>query len=597
MASTLWHIGNTTVRTPYRLREALLALENSGFCGNLMGTEREEGFAQLLNQRGVLKAERISRGGGVDFGDLGRKWRSALGQLGFVAAHLSRGLGRGPKRNVDPQFELLTSDFPGLSGRPYEITPNGRRLIEADTVAGRQECFLRALAAYKIPSKFEPRYKCARFSPFRFVLDILLHLEKAGDKAVIAFDEMALYVQRGSPDDGIDKIVSRIRSHREKRGEAEYKKRFDSARFEEVARAGGEKPGTLIDYADLNFRYLKATGLFLSRGRGIAAAAEKRTLIDLLVSQPGERYNDLGYVKDLWNGARLPTDDKIKAVEIVQDLVRRLAEHDVSYEIEDINRLPVEELSNHRYRLEERLRSFKELAFAGEQAHRRPEISAWLKAFKDSRRRAVLPGGETVTIPGGEGPAYFEWIIWRAFLAVDSLENKPWEARKFAVDQDFLPLSHAPAGGPDMVFEFKDFVLVVEVTLSTSSRQEAAEGEPVRRHVAEIAEKYEDTGKRVYCLFIAVTINSNTAETFKIGCWYKPDDTKLPLQIVPIGLDDFIRLFEAGKESDVLGPMRFRQFLTECRALSNMDAPEWKKAIGKEVNSFIHTYMIDPDLA
>lgn len=585
MASTLWHIGNTTVRTPYRLREALVALKNSEFYGNLIGTEREEGFAQLLNERGVLKAERISRGNSVDFADLGRKWRSALGQLGFAAAHLSRGL----KRNIDPQFELLTSDFPGLSGRPYEITPNGHRLIEADTVAGRQECFLRALAAYKIPSKFEPRYKCSRFSPLRFVLQILLFLEGAGEEPVITFEEMALLVQRGSPDEGggVGDIISGIRSYREKRGEAENKKRFASARFDEIARGSGEKPGTLTDYADLNFRYLKATGLFLSRGRGITPAAEKRTLIDLLVSEPETRYNDRGYVKELWNGARLPTDDKIKALDIVRDLVRRLGKHGVPYEIKDIDSLSVEELSQHRYRLEERLRRINEVEFAGEQVHRRLEISAWMKAFKDSRRKAVLPDGETVTIPGGEAPAYFEWIIWRAFLAIDSLENKPWEARKFNVDQDFLPLSHAPAGGPDMVFEFKDFVLVVEVTLSVSSRQEAAEGEPVRRHVAEIAEKCEGTGKKVYCLFIAVTINSNTAETFKIGTWYKTDDTKLPLQIVPIGLDDFIRLFEAGKVSDDSEPMRIRQLLTECRALSNMDAPEWKKAISAEVKNII----------
>lgn len=583
MTSTLWHIGNTTVRTPYRLREALLALKNSEFHGNLMGTDREEGFARLLNQRGVLKAERINRGGGVNFGDLGRKWRSALGQLGFTAMHLSQGL----RGNVDPQFELLIPDFPGLSGRPYEITPNGHRLIEADTVAAQQECFLRALAAYRIPSKFEPRYKCARFSPLRFVLDILLRLEKTGAEPVVALEEMALFVERGSPDDGTGDIVSRIRSYREKRGEAENKKRFDSARFDEIAGGSGEKPGTLIDYADLNFRYLKATGLFLSRGRGIAAAPEKRTLIDLLVSEPEARCTDPVYIKNLWNGARLPTDERIKALDIVRDLVRRLGEHGVPYEIEGIDRLPVEELSNHRYRLEERLRNIKEAAFAGEQVHRRLEISAWMKAFKDSKRRAVLPDGETVTIPGGEAPAYFEWIIWRAFLAVDSLENKPWEARNFNVDQDFLPLSHAPAGGPDMVFEFRDFVLVVEVTLSVSSRQEAAEGEPVRRHVAEIAEKYEATGKKVHCLFIAVTINSNTAETFKSGCWYKPDDTRLPLQIVPIGLDDFIRLFEAGKESGGLVPVRLRQFLTECRALSNWDAPEWKKAISAEVKNFI----------
>ena len=67
-----------------------------------------------------------------------------------------------------------------------------------------------------------------------------------------------------------------------------------------------------------------------------------------------------------------------------------------------------------------------------------------------------------------------------------------------------------------MVFEFADFLLVVEVTLTESSRQEAAEGEPVRRHVADIAEEQKAIGgKAVYGLFLANRIDSDTAETFR----------------------------------------------------------------------------------
>ena len=43
-----------------------------------------------------------------------------------------------------------------------------------------------------------------------------------------------------------------------------------------------------------------------------------------------------------------------------------------------------------------------------------------------------------------------------------------------------------------MIFEFDDYVIVVEVTLSTNSRQEAMEGEPVRRHVADLVQKYKN---------------------------------------------------------------------------------------------------------
>lgn len=39
---TLWHLGNTTVRTPYRLRDALLVLQGSPLNGNISGREQEE---------------------------------------------------------------------------------------------------------------------------------------------------------------------------------------------------------------------------------------------------------------------------------------------------------------------------------------------------------------------------------------------------------------------------------------------------------------------------------------------------------------------------------------------------------------------------
>jgi hypothetical protein len=136
-------------------------------------------------------------------------------------------------------------------------------------------------------------------------------------------------------------------------------------------------------------------------------------------------------------------------------------------------------------------------------------------------------------------------------------------------------------GGPDMVFEYDEYFLVVEAPLTTSSRN-------IRWHTAEIAEKTEKKDKEVYCLFIALTIDSNTTETFKIGTWYKKDDSKLPLQIVPFTLADFILLFEAGFRSGkiTIDPMKIRQLLTECRALSNRDAPEWKKAISAEIKKF-----------
>jgi len=59
------------VRTPYRLKDALLCLQGSEFNGNLVGRDQEHSFALHLDRSGVLSAPRADAG--VDASDLGRK--------------------------------------------------------------------------------------------------------------------------------------------------------------------------------------------------------------------------------------------------------------------------------------------------------------------------------------------------------------------------------------------------------------------------------------------------------------------------------------------------------------------------------------------
>lgn len=183
-------------------------------------------------------------------------------------------------------------------------------------------------------------------------------------------------------------------------------------------------------------------------------------------------------------------------------------------------------------------------------------------------------------MPKGEAPAYLEWALWRAFLAINSLTNKPWEARRFQVDQDFYPVGCAPGGGPDAYFEYDQEVIVLEATLSDSSRQEAMEGEPVRRHVADFEQRFGGD-KKVYGLFVAKNINSNTAHTFRMGEWYLPDDSPLWVDIVPIRIDQLLVLLR----SDLTEPRRLRgqliNLLAGARQLATRHAPQWKQEIAR----------------
>jgi len=229
----LWHIGNTTVRTPYRLREALHSLQGSPLHGNLVGRENEDAFAILLHDDGVVHAPRVEQG--EDSSDLGRKWRSALSQLGFITHKLTTNL----HTPTDPHLLPCIEGMPELSGRPYEITPNGYRLLRASTVPGRQECFLRSLATYRIPSVIERRYRCLEFSPLQFVLDVIHELEQLGKELFISFQEMALFVQFGTSSDGAEIVAALIEQYRADRTAAAGQVRqFDKMAYERRSAKG-----------------------------------------------------------------------------------------------------------------------------------------------------------------------------------------------------------------------------------------------------------------------------------------------------------------------------------------------------------------------
>ena len=565
---TLWHIGNTTVRTPYRLRDALRVLHGSPLNGNISGRDQENAFAALLHHEGVLHSQRVAAG--KDASDLGRKWRSALSQLGFISPQLTA------------SRVFLVEEIDALSGRPYEITPNGYRLVESEVITAQQECILRALASYRIPSLVETRYRFRSFSPLRFVLNVVHGLAAGGRNERLSFAEFALFVQTSTPEDDVESVVREILAYRSGReGAAGHVKGYGREIYNRIAQETQRNPNTLNDYADLSFRYLKATGLFRSAGRGIALAPTRAQLSALLRDEEDTAPNDRAYLHSLWHGATLPTDDRDSSYAVVQDLVGRLGDRGVPV-LAPGREASFQDIEKARHELEAMLFQRDEQDFADNQANSVDEIMAWLSAIP-ARGTATLPNGESVSVPRGEAPAYLEWAIWRAFLAIDSLCNAPWEARRFQVDQDFLPVNCAPGRGPDMVFEFKDVVIVVEVTLTASSRQEAAEGEPVRRHVAKFA---EDSDKPVYGLFIAVQIDNNTAHTFRSGDWYLSDDSKIALDIVPVSLGDFGSFLKSGQERLSEMPDLLRQLMVECRAKANQDAPQWKESISLIIQKF-----------
>jgi len=564
----LWHIGNTTVRSPFRLRDGLIAIKEAGLENRLRGSEEKEKYlCKILSEFGVvsLKSDETF--------SIGRKWRSAMEKLGFIIPYNTR----------------LPLSFYKKYGKFDSISPNGRRLIEAESVSAWQECFLRALIVYKFIYNQDQTVKTSDgcetifkvqkgFYPFKHTLSVMARLRDVTGESKISIYEMALFIQCSSDEDDIESIVGQIISFRNEIKSTLNKKQVYAKHVDTVAKCHKKAIGTFMDYADTNFRYLKATGLFTSKGDGIAFSADKFLLVEELIQHRFDLIKEDYYVA-LVNGAELPTDDYIVAKNILMSLIHILSEYGYEYDLSKKTLHSTADINVVRHEVEELISQYRELDYADKQIEYAEEIEGYIDLLLDRKKRSLtLSTGVEIKIPSSDAPAYFEWVIWRLFLAINSLTNKPWEARRFKIDQDFLPVNCAPGNGPDLIFEYDDMVLVVEVTFTTSSRQEAAEGEPVRRHVAQYAEKYAETSKRVYGLFIAISIDTNTANTFRLGEWYLKDDRKIGLHIVPVNLKSFKKFtFSSLSQKDILAKLKV--YMMECRMNAIMDAPEWKDKI------------------
>ncbi|GGH64747.1 AlwI family type II restriction endonuclease [Phaeocystidibacter marisrubri] len=571
----VWNIGNTTVRNPKRIENALRVFVDEGFSGNAKGSEREARLHSKLKEREVLEFD------GVASDWNGRKWRAAFYQLGFVSYERYR-IG---------EDRLTTSELFTRIGLPaistgYELTPAGQKLIEATTVPEIEEIYTRQFVCYELPNSLEGSFPEGKMKPFILLLQVL-NLLSAGSHEGLDKFETGLFLQKfqDHTDELPQEIVNQVLKYRQElaactsaKQTRELKNRYKEALGEDI----GINPNSVVsDYSDTTFRYFSLSGLFTRIGRTIVIRPNKQGFVNrLLESEPSFLFeaNSQAYLESFYkNTYSLPTDNRefaLQEIDILKAGIRDRGNALLAKANAINGTSTIDEIQAIRFQLIEYNNWEREEDFANEQ--QQPE------AIRDIINYLRVLNGEN--IPDGpeidDRPAYLEWAVWRSFLAIDDLVSPAYQTRRFPVDQDFHPRNTAPGGGADLLFEFETYVLVVEVTLTTSHRQMAVESEPVRRHTVQYKEQFPD--KDVYCLFIAPTVDNNVAETFRIGVWYKQDDEEF-VNIVPMNLTDFINAME------VLSAVKysngdFKNLIERCLVYRNVRAPQWKTYISNEVS-------------
>jgi len=583
-----WNVGNTTVRNPDRIKAGLKVLFDH-FEGQVFDEETQERFLYLLVERGIYeKGEKAWSPHTAGMG--GRKWASAANQLGLAIAWKSKGAvqltsaGRALiNEEVSEQEVFLRQmlkqhlpspiehgkEYAGFDVYPFRLTlriiyalrERGLKGITKEeiglflitTLANKleQQTIDRILeyretrdsisgkaAKKEFYRKKKERMILALFSDDlerRFELLETLAEKTRKDMAFLETEEArqmlsaVIALGKGARTTSALTLLHRLVGGLKERLSARELMEHVNQTFIHVRGA------TPKDYADTTVRYFAKSGLFSLSGDKLIPKETEMPLIEEIIDEGYPEYQDDRYLADFYNvdQPKLPLDDELFLKNGIYELLnaRNEVASSLGMKSRSVPALPasIPQLKKLEGAIKQDMVELKEQLFYLNQPNQTSDIIEYFEKISD---RSLL-GGDAYL------PAYYEWTIWRAFLAIDSIENPIPLTRGFKIDEELFPIHHAAAGNADMVFVYKDFVLVVEATLNRGANQWAAEAEPVPRHVAKVVEKYQSLP--VYGFFVAPAIDPNTAQTFFHQTYWVGDKLH-ELEILPVSTEQLVGL-------------------------------------------------------
>jgi hypothetical protein len=545
----------TSPRTPSKMIPEIELL-NTHFSGQKWNTETQRAFMELLKEENFFNGEGTNDPAFSARDRINRAPKS----LGFVV--LSPVIG---------------------------LTPAGLELV---TSRRKEEIFLRQLLKFQVPSPFhKPTENSAEFwvKPYLELFRLIRHFGS------LKFDELMIFGLQLTDYREFNNIVSKIDQFRiaKAQNEGNYKKfraEYLQAELQQIyeddissgntktretndasiAKFLKTKASNMRDYADACFRYLRATGLVnISHiGKSISIVPEKVQEVDYFLEhtdrEPQFIDDERRYVAYLGNAQTpmLLTDN------------RELLEQKIKAEFPKIK---IEKSLS--------LQQLKDI-FADELEKRKDQIiTDQVIAIKDYRLFDEINTTFDQILDNSlyDTPLMLEWNTWRAMTMLDGGNIKA----NLKFDDFGNPMSTAQGNMADIVCDYDDFGLTVEVTMQSGQRQYETEGEPVTRHLAKVK---RETNKPAYCLFIAPNINEAC-----IAHFYTLHKTNIKYYggtstIVPLPLSVFIKMVEDSYNANyVPEPKHVQRFFERSNELANTTDNEldWYNGITQEALNWL----------
>lgn len=552
-----WSI-TTTVRNPLRIKDFLAAA--SELEGVTWNKEAQEKYQKLLIQKRLygfnepqfyngLPSEITSLIDDTD-SEISMGVIEEILEVKNYADFAMRG-----RQSMNPltKFGFIRVD----DDKKIRLTDSGHELLNIDdNKIGK--ILLRSFLKWQIPNPasrdFSEEDGCSGI-PFVLSLKLIsrvneLEKERGGNPVGLQKREFALFAPALTNYNDINSYANKVielRALQAGKSKAERKEVRDRFRIkfaqEYLETTEVDKIKSLLknlkDYGDNAIRYFRLTNFIRIRGGGFyvdiepSRATEINALFEAEWYKPKHFEDKNQYLDYLCSNTEptYPWETKEKLLEIAKSLQEDVATL-AREENEDSTSVSLAELSTTELKsLIENLRSHRnELRNKNDHDKAQPAeyVEQCIKDFEEiykseKKSRALML-------------EHLSTMGLHAFN--DAISVKP----NYPIGDDNEPTSTAPGGVPDIECVYSSFGMVCEVTMLKNRSQWFNEGQPVMRHLRDFEASHDNS----YCLFIAPSIHTDTAETFYVAnnFGYKGQKQK----IAPITISQFVGILQTLKQ-------------------------------------------------
>ncbi len=287
---------------------------------------------------------------------------------------------------------------------------------------------------------------------------------------------------------------------------------------------------TLVDYLDLNRRYIKIADVILFEDNVV-----KLDTIPKYFFKP--------VIDELYKEAYSTSELLFKKVEL-SDICKALVFNEKSI-VSGVNKefaINLKSLNEVQNVVDKK--RYDRLAVLINNKFTDSNLLNLLDYFKERKDKEIY---QMVT-DSADIPTIFEYVLGIIWYKISDRKGKILDYMKLSLDADLLPKTHAAGGEADIVYEYEKtqyypkHSLLLEATLADSTNQRRMEMEPVSRH---LGQHLLNTGNlKSYCVFATTFLHINVVSDFRMrkeNYYYDSKDaTKFikGMKIIPLETND-----------------------------------------------------------